>query len=224
MSSTNRSDARKEHIADYYVTPLEDIELFLNKFKEIDGVEQLFKTGIIIDPCSGGNKEIKDDKGIIEIAHSMSYPEAIKNVFGYSLDIRTYDIRHDSLADNKLDYLHTKLDYKPDIVISNPPFKYGIDFIKKGLEDVSERGYVIMLLRLNFFGSKDRKPFFDEYMPKYCFVHHQRIGFTEKKDENGYILFNKDGQPKRGSTDSIEYCHMIWQKGYKEDNTKLYVI
>ena len=28
MSSTNRSNARKEHIADYYRTPIADIESF----------------------------------------------------------------------------------------------------------------------------------------------------------------------------------------------------
>ena len=32
MSSTNRSNARKEHVADYYVTPIKDIELFLKEF------------------------------------------------------------------------------------------------------------------------------------------------------------------------------------------------
>ena len=32
MSSTNRSNARKEHVADYYVTPIQDIELFLKEF------------------------------------------------------------------------------------------------------------------------------------------------------------------------------------------------
>lgn len=32
MSSTNRSNARNEHITDYYVTPVKDIELFLKKF------------------------------------------------------------------------------------------------------------------------------------------------------------------------------------------------
>ena len=71
MSSTNRSEARKEHIADYYVTPIEDIEIFLNEFKKIDGVTEMFQNGIIIDPCSGGNKEIRDENGIKEICIAL---------------------------------------------------------------------------------------------------------------------------------------------------------
>ena len=51
-------------------------------------------------------------------------------------------------------------------------------------------------LRLNFFESKQRKPFWDKFMPRYVFVHHKRIGFIEG-----------------GGTDSIEYAHFCWQKG-----------
>ena len=226
MSSTNRSEARKEHIADYYVTTISDIQMFLDEFKKIDGVTKKFQNGIIVDPCSGGNNEIKDSHGIREVAHLMSYPEALNKCFGENteLDIRTYDVRQDSLAENKCNYLTTKLDYTPNVIISNPPFKYGIDFIKKALDDVADDGYVIMLLRLNFFGSKERKVFFDEYMPEYCFVHHRRISFTEKKNDKGYIEFNASNQPKKGSTDSIEYCHMVWRKGYTPDCTKLYIV
>ena len=35
LSSTNRSNARDEHIADYYVTPISDIELFLKSFQKV---------------------------------------------------------------------------------------------------------------------------------------------------------------------------------------------
>lgn len=223
MSSTNRSNARSEHVADYYCTPVSDIELFLNEFKKIDGVNQVFKNGIILDPCAGGNLEIKDEVGIKEVYHPMSYPIALTNVFG-DLDIRTYDIRQDSFAENKTNYLDEKLDFKPNVVITNPPFKNAQNIIKKALNDVEDNGYVIMLLRLNYFGSNDRKPFFNEYMPEYAFVHHKRIGFVEKKNEDGYILFDKDGVAKRGSTDSIEYMHAVWRKGCKPEYTKLFLI
>jgi hypothetical protein len=63
-----------------------------------------------------------------------------------------------------------------------------------------------MLLRLNFFGTKIRKPFFTENMPKYCFIHHKRISFTN------------------GGSDSIEYAHFVWQKGHKTNYTKTYLL
>lgn len=226
MSSTNRSNARDSHISDYYVTPISDIEIFLEKLIEVERelVYTMYdENARIVDCCAGGNLEVRDERGIKEIYHPMSYPEAIQKVF-IERSFDTYDIREDSLAEHKCDYLTTKLDFEPDLIITNPPFGMAIPMIEKALSDVKDGGYVVMLLRLNFFGSKERKAFFDKYMPKYCFVHHVRIGFTEKKDSDGYVLFDKNGVPKRGSTDSIEYAHYVWVKGENPDHTELYLI
>jgi hypothetical protein len=81
-----------------------------------------------------------------------------------------------------------------------------------------------MLLRLNFFGSQERKSFFDKYMPEWAFVHRKRISFTDKKDKDGYVVLDKYGHAKRGSTDSIEYMHAVFKKGYKPEYTKLVII
>lgn len=222
MSSTNRSNARDSHISDYYVSPIEDVELFL---KEFDKRVKLEWNNIkIVDCCAGGNEEIRDDTGIKEVYHPMSYPTAIHNIFG-DCNIKTIDIREDSLAETKGDYLKMNVkDFAPQVIITNPPFSIATSIIEKALDDVTDGGYVIMLLRLNFFGSKDRKPFFDKYMPEWCFVHHIRIGFCDKKNADGYVEFDKNGQVKRGSTDSIEYMHTVWKKGSKPDYTKLVVI
>ena len=222
MSSTNRSNARQEHIADYYVTPIKDIELFLKEFNKRIKID--WNKIKIVDICAGGNDEIKDEYGIKELYHPMSYQTAIHNVFG-NCHVNNIDIREDSLAEVKGDYLKQDVkSFSPQVIITNPPFGLAIPIIEKALDDVANDGYVIMLLRLNFFGSKERKSFFDKYMPEWCFVHHIRIGFTDKKDENGYVLFDKNGCVKRGSTDSIEYMHAVWRKGYKPDYTKLVLI
>lgn len=170
----------------------------------------------------GGNHEIRDEFGIKEIAHEMSYPTAIKNIF--HKEIETNDIRSTSLAKYKTDYLNMKLNCEPDIIITNPPFNISTAIIDKAMKDVKDNGYVIMLLRLNFFGSKDREKFFEKYMPEFVFVHHIRIGFTDKKDENGYVVFDKNGLAKKGSTDSIEYAHFIFHKGVNPEHTKLFLI
>ena len=85
MSSTKRSNSRDGHIADYYTTPVKDVELFLKAFN--DKISFDWNNSIIVDSTAGGN--LKTDK---EAYHPMSYPVAIKNVFGKS-DVRTYDIR-----------------------------------------------------------------------------------------------------------------------------------
>ena len=222
MSSTNRSNARSEHIADYYVTPISDVELFLKEFGK--RVKLDWNNIKICDPCAGGNREIKDENGIKEIYHPMSYQTAIHNVFG-NCNVNNIDIRQDSLAETKGDYLQINIkSFTPDVIITNPPFNSAVPIIEKALDDVVYDGYVIMLLRLNFFGSKEREPFFNKYMPEWCFVHRKRIGFADKKDKDGYVLFDKDGNVKCGSTDSIEYAHYVFRKGYKPEYTKLVVI
>ena len=191
MSSTNRSNLRDTHIADYYVTPIDKISDFLEEFEKVENVDKSIN---ILDCCAGGDEK-----------HPMSYPEAlIKKGF---INISTLDIRDDSLSETKGDYLHMDYTNKMDMIITNPPFSLALDIIKKSLEDVREGGFVIMLLRLNYFGGKARKELWEKQMPKYCFVHHKRISFTDDR-----------------KTDSIEYAHFVWQKGYNEQFTQLKVI
>ena len=217
MSSTKRSNSRDGHIADYYTTPVKDVELFLKAFN--DKIQFDWNNSIIVDSTAGGN--LKTDK---EAYHPMSYPVAIKNVFG-ECDVRTYDIREDSLAEHKCDYLKTNLGYTPKMIISNPPFFNSIPIIEKAIEDVDDDGYVVMLLRLNFFGGQNKEEFFNKYMPEWCFVHHKRISFTDKKDAAGFTIYDKNGVPKRGGTDSIEYMHAVWRKpNLKPEYTKLVLI
>ena len=63
MSSTNRSDARKSHIADYYVTPILPISTFFDELLKCETFDKEIK---ILDPCAGG-----------DIKHEMSYPKAL---------------------------------------------------------------------------------------------------------------------------------------------------
>ena len=197
MSSTNRHNAEKRHIADYYVTPVKDIITFLGALDEEVSLDIWDKT--ILDPCAGG-----------DLSHDMSYPKALREYYAIPDDwngIKTIDIREDSLAETKCNYIETKLDYKPFLIISNPPFNQAMEFIKKALDDVEDGGYVAMLLRLNFLETKARKDFFDNYMPTWIFVHHKRMSFTDA-----------------GGTDSVAYCHMVWKKNDYPKFAKIRVI
>jgi len=191
MSSTNRGYDR--HKSDYYVTPINKIVLFLNTFIKDENID--LSTFDILDPCAGG-----------DIDNPMSYPEAIK-IISPNARISTIDIREDSRASHHEDYLKSNLLGNSNMIITNPPFNIALEIIKKALYQVNEKGYVIMLLRLNFFGSLSRYNFFQEYMPKYAYIHSKRLSFT-----------------KDGITDSIEYMHCVWQKGNYQKFTRTRVI
>lgn len=152
------------------------------------------QSGYILDPAAGGDEK-----------RGMPYPEALKEI-GVNRVI-TMDIRQDSPALLKEDYLQFSVPPGIRVIITNPPFSLIQEYIKKGLADVTDDGWVIYLLRLNYFGSKERKPFWDQLMPVYVFVDHKRISFTGD-----------------GKKDSCEYAHFCFKKGYKGKYSKLFVI
>lgn len=192
MSSTNRGSKRNKY--DYYITPVDEIEKFIHAVKEV--IPNIFEMDRILDPCAGGDKD-----------NGMSYPVAIYKSVDEYIDLTTVDIREDSRAEYKVDYFDFKPDKPPHVIITKPPFDIALKVIKKALEDVQNNGYVIMLLRLNFFGSEKRNKWLLENMPKYCFVHSKRMSFTQN-----------------GGTDSIEYAHFIWQKGVTSKHTETHLL
>lgn len=190
MSSTNRSNARNQHIADYYITPQWAIQDFLNEFQHINSNKNIK----ILDCCAGG-----------DLQHEMSYPIVLKQ-YDYKY-IDTIDIRQDSLADIKTNYLTYNCKNQYDMIITNPPFNLALEIIQKALNDVKNNGFVVMLLRLNFLEGKNRFDFWQKNMPSYIFVHHKRMSFTNDR-----------------KTDSIAYAHYVWIKGQMNKFAKIKVI
>lgn len=208
MSSTNRGRDRSLH--DYYVTPVPAIEHFLKHFlKHEPGALD----GVVLDPCAGGTVQgFKRDypgdlRDRVALGVAMSYPEAIRNVGIKPQKLVTMDIRFDSLAKIKTDFLNTTIMAAVDCVITNPPFGLAVETINRSLDIVKPGGWVIMLLRLNYFGAQKRREFWQRNMPTYAFVHSERMSFTAD-----------------GKTDSTEYMHACWQVGNHPEFCKTCVI
>lgn len=191
MSSTNRSNERKAHGADYYVTPKEPIKAAFDfLFGNLEG----FKPARGFDPAAGGNKET-----MTMHPYGMPYPEEMKERGVQS--VWTMDIRKDSLADFKEDFLNDEemeMFGKFDLIATNPPFNLAEGFIRKSIGMLNDGGVMMMLLRLNFLGGQKRKALFDEFMPDYVLVHRKRI------------CFNTNMKYLKRQTDSIEYAHFVW--------------
>ena len=201
MSSTNRANSQERHIADYYFTPIPAIEDFFREWlNDMKDVEDFLSVGhqaekmVWLDPCAGGDEK-----------HPMSYPKFIEENLGGKVE--TIDIREDSLAEVKGDYLLMDMPHEYDIIITNPPFNIAQQIIEKAMKDVQEGGYVIMLLRLNYLGSQQRKAFWEKYPPQRIYVHRKRMTFQDN-----------------GGTDSIEYMHCVWQKGELSKEALLRII
>lgn len=194
MSATNRSDARKSHKFDYYQTPewiIENLFDYLSSSKLNDHkfILSKLKHGSNLDPCAGGSKSETDS--------TMPYFDLVKSRFENSLT--TMDIREDSLAEIKGDFLSLETEKRYDVIISNPPFNKAEEFIEKSYELLKDDGFIIFLLRIGFLGSKKRFDLFSNYQkvspPRYIFLHHKRPSFTSD-----------------GGTDSDYYAHMVFSK------------
>lgn len=181
MSATNRGAERNKD--DYYITPKWLVEDFLKAFT---ADQPHFNPQLIVDPCAGG-----------DAVNDMPYPEVLKTFFRQARFV-TYDIRQDSRAIFKVDYLKHQSQFAPDLIMSNPPFVLAEEFIKKSLADLTGNGTLIFLLRINFLGSQKRLPFFKDFLPHYCYVSSKRPSF------------------KKGPTDATEYAHFVWMKSLQK--------
>lgn len=90
-----------------------------------------------------------------------------------------------------------------DVVITNPPFRYAMEFIDHCLEIAK---CVIMLERANFPGSRERNDFFRSHVPDQHFVP-DRIDFSGD-----------------GNADSVECSWFVWGPGDKAKKQGRYFI
>ena len=198
MSSTNRGTERQKE--DYYVTPLWCVRQFMHAWDECFVMPES-----VLDPCAGG-----------DVYNPMSYPTVLQE-WGVN-DITTVDIREDSLATITGDYLQMNMTRKYDMIITNPPYTLAQDFIDRSFENLKPYGFLVMLLRLNFFGAQRRGEWWQTHLPNYAWVHSRRPSFFP----DNWKEIMPEGTKK--GTDSCEYAHFVWQKGKPVKATALRVI
>lgn len=197
ISSTNRGAVRQEF--DYYVTDPDEVRRFLRAWQEDEHGLQGVKR--VLDPCAGGNtKEVQWEykPGVVLTVPPTkpTYPTVLREFFP-GVQVATMDVRYDAPVYFHDDFLRACMDSGADLVISNPPFALALEFIQRALEIARPGAWVVMLLRLNFFGSQKRKPFFEQHMPERVYIHNKRMSFTPD-----------------GKADSVEYMHAVWRKGH----------
>lgn len=121
------------------------------------------------------------------------------NVIGTDLVYRGYGDKE------SLDFLEETLeDFEGDI-ITNPPYKYALEFVKKALNSVQDGHKVAMFLKLQFLEGKERKQFFLENPPKIVYVSSSRLK----------CAINGDFKDIKSS--AVSYAWFVWEKGFKGD-------
>lgn len=180
LGASNHTDReREEH--DYYATDSIAIDRLKAKFDIPHNVWE----------CACGEGALS--RRLEELGH---------RVFSSDLINRGYGVQQDFLLANK-----APVELRNNFcILTNPPYRYAMGFVKKGLEFVSAGGYVIMFLKTTFLEGKQRyDELFSKTPPKHVFQFVSRVLCAKNGD---FEYMRKHG----GS--AVSYCFIVWEKGY----------
>lgn len=177
MGASNHSkETRQEH--DYYATEPKAMELLLD-------VEHFNN---IVWECACGEGHLS------KVLEKRGY-----NVISTDLIYRGY-------GDNEpLNFLEETLENFHGDIVTNPPYKYALQFAEKAIESVDEGNKVAMFLKLQFLEGKSRKKFFMNHPPKVVYVSSSRLNCA------------KNGNFEKYSSSAVAYAWFVWVKGFKGD-------
>jgi hypothetical protein len=105
-----------------------------------------------------------------------------------------------------------------DLVVGNPPFAVAEEHIRFLLKNMKEGAYLAFLLRVGFYGSKERLDFWTEHPEVYFAPIVPRPGFKLNAkgkpgtDSQEYGLFVWRAGPDDGVTSPLRMPHLVWQK------------
>ena len=122
-------------------------------------------------------------------------------------DVTSTDLVDRGYGTPGVDFLATFEPVDSDIV-TNPPYKYALEFVQHAIDVVTDGHKIAMLLRLNFLEGKKRRELFDTAPPARIYVASGRINCCKNGD------FSK---AQRDNNSAQAYAWFIWEKGYKGD-------
>ena len=157
---------------DFYATEPKAVELLL--------AEETFANNIL-EPCCG-------KKHITNVLESAGYT------------VKSSDLIDRNVGADIQDFF--KITEWDGDIISNPPYKNALDFVKHSLEIVKEGSKVAMFLKILFLEGKTRKEFFLENPPKVIYVASGRLNCAKNGDFDKY------------TTGAVCSAWFVWEKGY----------
>ncbi len=181
LGASNHTEDERQ-LEDYYATdPI-----------VIDKLKTYFEIPKNVWECACGEGHLS--KRLEELGH---------NVYSTDLVDRGY-------GNGNVDFLNTnELHEWIDCILTNPPYKYAMEFILHSLELLNDGQYCIMFLKTTFLEGKKRyNDLFKKYPPKYMFQFVNRIICAKNGDFDAMI---------KGGGSAVAYAWFIWEKGFEGD-------
>lgn len=147
-----------------------------------------------------------DGGGIL--GHNIWEPACGEGHLSKRLEELGYNVKSTDLIDRGfgtggIDFLKCAEIWHGDIV-TNPPYKYALEFVEHALELINDGNKVFMFLKLTFLESKKRRKLFERGCLRRVWVSHDRISCGK----NGIFT---------GERSAVAHAWFEWQKGYKGD-------
>ena len=178
LGASNHTDKERES-HDFYATDSIAIDALLEKATLNHNLWE----------CACGKGDLS--KRLIELGYNVKSTDLVDRDFGTG----------------NIDFLNCTEIFNGDI-ITNPPYKYAEEFIRKALDLIPVGNKVFMFLKLQFLEGKGRRKLFDEKQLKTLYVCSSRILCAKN---GGFEEMRKAG----GS--AVAYGWYEFEKGYDKD-------
>lgn len=176
LAASNLSKGERQ-VDDFYATEPKAMELLLQ--------EESFNKDVWECACGQGHlSKILIDKGYI---------------------VKSTDLIGRGYGEGGIDFLKQREGWHGDI-LTNPPYKYAEEFVKKALELLEQGNHCVMFLKVQFLEGQSRRELFEYCPPKYVYVHSKRANCA------------KNGNFEKYGSSAICYCWYIWEKGFKGES------
>lgn len=149
-------------------------------------------------------QEEKFNKTIWECACGAGHIGCMLENEGY--DVIATDLVYRGYGEEEsFDFLEDTIDDFEGDIITNPPYKYVLEFAKTALDTVKEGNKVALFLKLTFLEGQKRKKFFFDNPPKRIYVSSSRL------------ICAKNGNFDKYKLSAVAYAWFVWEKGSKTD-------
>ena len=176
LGATNHFDSERQN-EDYYATDPKAVKflLELEKFKDM-----------MVWECACGEGHLS--KEMEEMGFEVFSTDLIDRNYGNGI--------YDFLGPDNNEVLEIN-------IITNPPFRYANDFIRKGMSILAKGYKMALFLPIRYLEGKERKRIFKQYPPKKVLVTSSRINCS------------KNGEFETMGGTAIGYAWFIWEKDFK---------
>ena len=160
-----------------------------------------------------------DPVAVDKLVGTMNLPEKIwECACGTGcLSERLKDLGHDVVSTDLVDrgyggvrdFLETTELPKGCIcILTNPPYKYALQFIKHSLNLLPDGGLCVMFLKTTFLeGQRRYDELFSQQPPRYVLQFSRRVLCAK----------NGDFQRRKDEGSAVSYAWFVWEKGYRGD-------